>query len=169
MKQLVNVIVSILLLALVGGPVVVVIARFRASQERSQNGCNFRSIVLAMHNHHDHLGWFPSGTWPNENLGPEKRLSWMVTLLPYIEGQSVFEKFDREKAWDAPENRPAVMQPMLTYLSDKNPNKQLPDSPALSHYVGMAGVGLDAATLPASDPRAGFFGYDRKITAKDIK
>jgi hypothetical protein len=38
----------------------------------------------------------------------------------------------------------------------------------LTHYVGVAGVGLDAATLPSSDPRAGYFGYDRRITKKDV-
>jgi hypothetical protein len=40
--------------------------------------------------------------------------------------------------------------------------------PALTHYVGIAGVGAHAADLPANDPRAGFFGYSRTIKLQDI-
>jgi prepilin-type processing-associated H-X9-DG protein len=35
--------------------------------------------------------------------------------------------------------------------------------------VGVAGVGEDAAALPLTDRRAGFFGHDRKLTIGDIK
>src|SRR5439155_13442135 len=37
------------------------------------------------------------------------------------------------------------------------------DAPGITTYVGIAGVAPDAASLPRSDPRAGFFGYDRVI------
>jgi hypothetical protein len=33
----------------------------------------------------------------------------------------------------------------------------------------MAGIGIDAATLPADNGRAGFFGYDRTITRGDLR
>src|SRR5207247_709057 len=39
----------------------------------------------------------------------------------------------------------------------------------VTHFVGMAGVGPDAPTLPKEDPRAGIFGYDRQIKVEDIK
>jgi prepilin-type processing-associated H-X9-DG protein len=41
--------------------------------------------------------------------------------------------------------------------------------PAVTHYIGMAGVGEDVATLPLEDRRAGMFGYDRKVGLSDIK
>src|SRR5262249_21127427 len=37
------------------------------------------------------------------------------------------------------------------------------------HFVGVAGVGSDAARLPASDPRAGIFSYDRATRWDDIR
>lgn len=43
------------------------------------------------------------------------------------------------------------------------------DSPTPTHYLGIAGVGKDAATLAKDDPRAGIFGYDRQITFDDVK
>jgi prepilin-type processing-associated H-X9-DG protein len=41
--------------------------------------------------------------------------------------------------------------------------------PSVIHYVGVAGVGEDAALLPVGDLRAGVFGYDRKTRPEDIK
>lgn len=38
----------------------------------------------------------------------------------------------------------------------------------MTHYVGIAGVGKDAATLPLSDKRVGAFGCDRNARFKDV-
>jgi hypothetical protein len=40
---------------------------------------------------------------------------------------------------------------------------------AFTGYIGIAGVGSDAATLPREDTRAGLFGYDRTVRIRDIK
>ena len=41
--------------------------------------------------------------------------------------------------------------------------------PGVTHYVGIAGVGEEAAQLPTDHPRAGIFGYDRKVSHENIK
>ena len=38
----------------------------------------------------------------------------------------------------------------------------------MTHYVGVAGVGEDAARLPAGDARAGMFGYGRQTRQQDL-
>ena len=38
-----------------------------------------------------------------------------------------------------------------------------------THYVGIAGIGKDAPTLPKGHKRAGVFGYNRKISFADIR
>ncbi|MBX9578879.1 MAG: DUF1559 domain-containing protein [Gemmataceae bacterium] len=38
-----------------------------------------------------------------------------------------------------------------------------------TNYIGVAGIGADAAALPADDRRAGMFGYDRMMTAHRVK
>ncbi|MDB5388074.1 MAG: hypothetical protein JWM11_3720, partial [Planctomycetaceae bacterium] len=53
-----------------------------------------------------------------------------------------------------------------------NPGQSLtldPSGYAPTTYVGMAGVGKDAATLEIDDPKAGIFGYDRQTRVTDIK
>ena len=49
-------------------------------------------------------------------------------------------------------------------------NPQVADNTqGATHYVGIAGIGKDAATLPVTDKRAGAFGYNRKLRFRDIK
>ena len=43
-----------------------------------------------------------------------------------------------------------------------------PDPPYLTAYLGVAGVGPDADTLPPGDRRAGVFGLDRRLALEDI-
>jgi len=38
----------------------------------------------------------------------------------------------------------------------------------VTNYVGLTGIGPDAALLPKESPRAGVFGYERTISSKDI-
>jgi prepilin-type processing-associated H-X9-DG protein len=54
-------------------------------------------------------------------------------------------------------------------LCPANPTEFDPSLPCPTHYLGIAGVGEDAAELPLSDRRAGVFGYDRKVRERDIK
>jgi prepilin-type processing-associated H-X9-DG protein len=73
------------------------------------------------------------------------------------------------KAWDSDANRAAVNVSLSQYVCPSAGLSRAPDTPGLTTYVGFAGVGADAATLPLSDPRAGFFGYDRLLTEKELQ
>ncbi len=89
----------------------------------------------------------------------------MAPLLPFLEQNAVHQSIDFEEAWDDESNeRPAEIR-IPTYL---NPGSVAsPLGPAETHYVGIAGVGKDAAMLPmTSNP--GVFGYNRKTRIRDI-
>ena len=130
--------------------------------EKSNDSNNLAQIGIALHDYHEKFGSFPSGAIPNPDLPPTKRLSWIVELLPLIEEEKIYRSIDREKGWGAEGNAPAVGQ-TISILTLSN------DKAAITHYVGMAGIGLDAPELLISDPRAGVFGYDRKTRLADIK
>ncbi len=49
-----------------------------------------------------------------------------------------------------------------------NPACARPGWPGLTHYVGIAGLGSDAAERPAGYPGNGIFGYDRHIGLHEI-
>jgi hypothetical protein len=103
------------------------------------------------------------------DLLPEARLSWLVALLPYLEHKEVYNRMDRRAAWNGETNQEAVRTAIELFLCPGNPQLPAVNDPALTHYVGVTGLGADAATLSVKDPRAGFFGYERTVTCSDIK
>lgn len=140
----------------------------REAARRSQSKNNLKQIGLALHNYYDGRNSFPPGTHPNPKLKPEERLSWMISLLPYIEQVSIFDKIDFEKGWKDKANA-ASLQTAIPIFHNPSQSSVLPvDGYATTHYVGMAGIGKDAPTLPIADKRVGFFGYDRKTTFADV-
>src|SRR5262249_54346209 len=156
------------------------VVKVRDAATRAQCMNNLHVIGGALDNYHETNACLPRGTVPNTNLSPERRLSWTVEICPtYIKGGYKL-LLDRTKAWDAPENCPPrctikekdgeeLFGQVKIFACPANPVQAAPHLPSLMYYRGIAGVGEDAAELPLSDRRAGFFGYDRKVTRDDIK
>jgi hypothetical protein len=140
----------------------------REAARRTQSRNNLKQIGLALHNYNDVNKSFPAGTHPNADLKPDKRLSWQVEILPYLEQQPVYQMIDFKKSWDDPANRKAVEIPMPFFV---NPSvgEQKANGLPVTEYVGMAGVGADGPMLPVTSPRAGVFAYDRVTRLDDIK
>jgi prepilin-type processing-associated H-X9-DG protein len=113
-------------------------------------------------------GRLPQGTVPIAGESAEKCLSWHVTLLPYVEQDKLYEMIDQQQPWDTPRNREAVNRTVKIYLCPQGDDRNSENCP-VSHYVGMAGVGADAATLPTDSARAGVFGYERTVKISNIK
>ncbi len=106
---------------------------------------------------------FPPGC-QGSGATPEERLSWVVALLPFMEQESLYRKFDLGKGYAA--NLPAA-QTRLPWLLCPS-SKELADD-AVTHYVGLAGIGRDAAPRPAGAGGNGFMGYDRLTSTALIK
>ncbi|QDU37513.1 hypothetical protein Mal4_18270 [Maioricimonas rarisocia] len=141
----------------------------RTAARRSQSRNNMKQIGLAMHNYHDTFKHFPPGAHPNDDLEVEERLSWLADILPFIEQAALYEQTDFDKAWDANGNAIVAGTVIPAYINPQHPGPHVTeDGRAVTHYVGMAGVGEDGPTLPAGHPRAGVFAYDRATRFRDI-
>ena len=58
----------------------------RRAAERAQCLSNLRQMVGAIQDYSDcHDGSLPVGTLANPQLKPDQRLSWIVTILPFLE------------------------------------------------------------------------------------
>jgi hypothetical protein len=102
------------------------------------------------------------GTVPNAALSSEQRLSWAVLALPSFD-EKLAVKIDRAAAWNAPPNREPGCKVLRTLICPAHVPSLPPGEPAPTMYVGIAGLGNDAATLPLTEPlspRAGAFRYD---------
>jgi prepilin-type processing-associated H-X9-DG protein len=129
---------------------------------------NLRNIVLGLLGHANYRGTFPTGTWPNPGLPPEKRLSWYAVILPYLDQKDLSDFLDKSQPWDAKSNELVAGTRMRTLACPDAPRPPLPAF-LPTQYVGIAGVGTDAPFLPKGHPRAGVFGYERQTTLADIK
>jgi prepilin-type processing-associated H-X9-DG protein len=139
----------------------------REAARRVQSVNNLKQIGLALHNFHDSYNGFPAGTHQNDRLKAEKRLSWQADILPFIDQGNIYERIDFKQGWDHEANVvPLQIRPQV-FL-----NPGVANDPAAKYgptnYVGIAGVGKDAPTLPLTDRRAGFFGYNRITRIRDI-
>jgi prepilin-type processing-associated H-X9-DG protein len=150
------------------GLVVVAVTRVREAGARSQCQYHLKQIGLTFWNFEGSNGHFPTATMPNDKLPPEKRLSWLVSIVPYIEANNLYSRFDKEKSWDAEENRYLCFTPYMMYQCPAFPPRPPVSTMVSSHYLGITGQGANAAELPLNSPRAGFFGYDRQLTDADL-
>jgi prepilin-type N-terminal cleavage/methylation domain-containing protein/prepilin-type processing-associated H-X9-DG protein len=109
---------------------------------------------------------------------PEDRLSWMVTILPYLEADSVYQTVQRDKGADSvyqtfqlnkgfDENLEASRARMKCYVCPSSPGDDKND--LNTPYIAMAGIGLGAPSQPTGTPGNGFMGYDRLTTLGMIK
>jgi type II secretory pathway pseudopilin PulG len=137
----------------------------REAARRSQSKNNMKQIMLAMHNYHEVYRSFPAGTIEDSAEDPDDRLSWLVSILPFADQAPLYEQIDRKSAWDSDANSEWTSFDINTFLNPSNPNI----GEGSTHYIGMAGIGEDAAELEVDHARAGVFGYDRKTRIRDIK
>src|SRR5260370_9736448 len=157
-----------IVLVLVWGLVVVAVTRVREAAARTRCHNNLKQIGLALWRVEGSIGHFPTATVPNDKLPAEKQFSWLVSIVPYIEANDLYSRFDQEKGWDAEENRYLGFTPYLIYQCPAFPQRPPVSTMVSAHYLGIAGQGTDAAELPQDSSRAGFFGYERQLTRADL-
>jgi prepilin-type processing-associated H-X9-DG protein len=158
----------VLFLILIVVVTVLVPAVAKVRDQANRQGCTntLRLLGLAVHTYYDTYKYLPPGTMANPSLPPEKRFGWPFLIFPYQESENITTRCNKDKPWDAEENKfAALVRPYRCPSVEWPPNSTY----FATDYLGIAGVGKDAATLPKDDPKAGIFGYDRKITFNDIK
>jgi hypothetical protein len=155
------------------------------------SGSRIHELARASHQYAEsHQSEFPRGTLdrpaPGTRAGrpflPDQRVSWMFSLLPYLgsEQASLVNRIDTTKSWRDRENVVHAATLIPQFLDPQNPREtwwvkypKVPMEVAATHYVGIAGVGLDAPEYSAADTsvatKVGIFGYDRATKMADIK
>ncbi len=179
MSRRVAVVICILLALGVFGLLIpmLVKSRLNANLLASQNNLRELSLFAAHHAkpdpNHDAgklVNAIPPATVVLPALPPDDRLSWVVPVLPGLNQKrqdiaSLFTQIDDTQPWSAERNQAAGRTALAVMLCPENTPKWPADSPALTSYVGIAGLGTDAATLALPKdgpipPRAGAFRYD---------
>ena len=165
------------IVVLVLGSLAIALLALRDASNRAVCENNLGKIGLAVNSYYDHEGHvFPPGTLPLPGRPPEERLSWVAGILAFLEKrpdhtfrwQPLALRLQTDRPWTEPPNLEVSQTNVPRFLCPAHPNYDPLRNPGLTHYVGIAGLGTEAASLPADNPRAGFFGYDRIISQADI-
>jgi uncharacterized protein (TIGR03067 family) len=130
-------------------------------------------------------GQYPAGAFKRVEAAlrtdrePKNRISWMTSLLPYLGQQNLHSKIKYEQSWREPGNWLAGNTIVPQFLDPSYPDftrqvrvGDLSLDFGATHYVGIAGVGLDAAGYKRGDPaikhKLGVLGYDESVKLEDI-
>jgi|YNPMSStandDraft_2_1061718.scaffolds.fasta_scaffold25219_2 hypothetical protein len=164
---------------LVASFVLTYIHKYRMDAARMQSQNNLRQLALATleaQSDHNDAPWLvtqaiPPATVVLPAVPPEDRLSWYALILPRLDQRTsgaaqALDLLDRQSPWSAEANQQAGTIRLRCALCPLWPVQDEPwPKAAPAHYVAVAGIGPDAATLPlperaAPSPRAGPWRYD---------
>jgi hypothetical protein len=180
MRNIIQIIIILAILVTGGSLILTLVAKVRTAGNKMSCANNLHQLGIALENYYGTNKSYPPGTVQETNLRPEDRLSWLVTIWPYIQAGPGL-RMDAAKPWNSTTNYPPFVdffdktkepaQPVgriNLFQCPSNLQPPGPDEAMMLHYVGVAGVGSDAASLPLGAPGIGFFGYDRHPKKSDI-
>ena len=83
----------------------------RVNGRRAQSANNIKQIMLAMHNYADiHGGMFPPAVVYGKDGKGKVPHSWRVELLPYLEGDALYNAYQFDEPWDSEANKKVLAQ-----------------------------------------------------------
>lgn len=121
------------------------------------------------------------------NWEPWKRVSWMAGLLPYLGQEDLYRSVEKDKPWREERNLKAGSILIPAFLDPRTPDKywyanidSLGVTQAVTHFVGVAGVGAEAGDYNPSresDPKKreemmkkmGAFNFERPTSLDEVK
>ncbi len=185
---LVELLVVIAIIGILVGLLLPAVQAAREAARRMQCSNNIKQLALAVHMHHDVYKKFPygilrnDGRFPHPDLGKtgtpnpwDRRYPLMFQLLPFIEQQPLYTKYDQfvfnNNRKETPPSSPDwvgkffLREPVITMVCPSNPGTlwNEPTNPAeegryfRGHYFGCAGYRSYPRYQPASSGRPSLF------------
>jgi prepilin-type processing-associated H-X9-DG protein len=120
---------------------------FAEVRARLASANNLKHLGVALHNYHAAMGEFPPPAVCDKKDG-KPLLSWRVLVLPYLEEETAFQKFNLDEPWDSEHNR-KLLSPMPKAFAAAG--RGIVD-PTATHYQAVVGPGAAWERIP--NPKA---------------
>jgi prepilin-type processing-associated H-X9-DG protein len=104
----------------------------REAARRNLCANNMHQIGVALHSYHDHYGSFPPAYIAGADGKPMH--SWRVLLLPYLERNDLYQKYDFNEPWNGPHNAKLADQAPDWYRCESNPGNS-----SETNYLAVVG------------------------------
>mgnify|MGYP002622980843 CR=1 FL=1 len=141
----------------------------RLTSARALDQAKLRSLIRGLRGYEKVSGSFPPGAAGTSAVPAERRLSWMAQLLPYYEPQAGWkDELSFSRPWNVAPNDAVARRHLPAVINPAIGLEHTADGYPVTHYVGVAGLGADAGSMPAGHGRAGVFGFDRQISLLEL-
>ncbi len=101
---------ALVVIAIIGVLVAILVPAVQLAREsatRASCGNNLKQLGLASQSYHDAFGGFPAAATTSPTLH-----GWGVHLLPYVEQDNLYQRYNWSKNWYDPANAPVISTPL---------------------------------------------------------
>ena len=151
---LIELLVVIAIIGVLIGLLLPAVQAAREASRRSTCTNNLKQLGLAIHNFNDANKYLPSSIRP-AGLTSLPRIAGITLLLPYLDEQVTYDKYDQTKNWSDVENKPSVKRAIQTFLC--------PSSPRPERLDGLPEGSPWAADIAAPTDYSPTIGVDKRL------
>jgi prepilin-type N-terminal cleavage/methylation domain-containing protein len=151
---LIELLVVIAILGVLAALLLPAVQKVREAGNRLQCANHLKQLGLALHNYHDGHSSFPPGVVADSSNLRNGRHSGLVFLLPYLEQQALYQRYNFSLTWRDPANLAVGQTRVAAFLCPSGPNDVPQDG-------GFAGAASDYAFCKGAQAYLCWFGTIR--------